>query len=72
MQKYQALYNEILNVDADSEASLYDSSQSSNTLPHRIGYGNYRKVFAQDFCKKIEAEFGKDGKELANMDSKVR
>ena len=72
MQKYQDLYNEILNVDADSEASLYESSQSSNTLPHRIGYGNYRKTFAQDFCKKIESKFGKDGKKLANMDSKVR
>ena len=72
MQKYKDLYNEILNADADSEASLYESSQTSNTLPQRIGYGKYRKMFAQDFCKEIESKFGKDGKKLSDMDSKVR
>ena len=72
LKKYQELYNEILNTSAESEASLYQSSQSSNTLPERIGYGNYRKIFAEGYCKKIEAKFGRDGKKLPDMDSKVR
>ena len=72
LNKYKELYDEILNINAESEASLYQSSQSSNTLPDRIGYGNYRKIFAEVFCKKIEAKFGKDGIKLPSMDSKVR
>ncbi len=71
MEAYRSLYEQILNVNSDSEASLYADSQSANSLPEKIAYGSYRMMFAKDFSKKIEAKFGRAGSKLPAFDSKV-
>ncbi len=71
MEAYRDLYDQILNIDAQSEDSLYQVSQFQNSQPDKVPYGNYRRMFARDFCRKIEAKFGKDGKKLAELDVKV-
>ncbi|XP_071960307.1 DNA-dependent protein kinase catalytic subunit-like [Antedon mediterranea] len=46
--------------------ALFDySSSRGNADPGAAVFGNFRRKFAQDFQKKVIAEFGKDGSKLA-------
>ena len=68
---YREINNRIINVDSESEASLYESSQATGTMPERIGHGKFRRDFAKIYTKKFEADFGRNGSKFRGMTPKV-
>ncbi len=68
---FKDIYPRIFNVDSESEASLYESSQATGTMPERIGQGKFRRDFAKKYAKRIESDFGRNGSKLPSMSLKV-
>ncbi|XP_071796803.1 DNA-dependent protein kinase catalytic subunit-like [Asterias amurensis] len=63
-QACKDIYNHLL--DYRAAPSAHRGSQDAQSSLN-VGFGNYRRRFAQDWQKKFDAAFGKDGSKIVDM-----
>ncbi|XP_072042849.1 DNA-dependent protein kinase catalytic subunit-like [Amphiura filiformis] len=64
---YQEFYTNLLDYRASQSTSRGDTDSQSQS----VAFGNVRRRFAQDYQKKFDAAFGKDGAKIVNMEYKT-
>ncbi|XP_078691376.1 DNA-dependent protein kinase catalytic subunit-like isoform X2 [Branchiostoma floridae x Branchiostoma belcheri] len=70
---YDEMYDSLLDfrsASQDSSMSSLFGSQSSDLESQSVGFGPFRRRFAQQFAKECEKMFGKDGSRILDMKEK--
>eukprot|EP00058_Branchiostoma_floridae_P019566 XP_002605056.1 hypothetical protein BRAFLDRAFT_85202 [Branchiostoma floridae] len=70
---YEEMYNSLLDFRSPSQDSSMSSlfgSQSSDLESQSVGFGPFRRRFAQQFAKECDKMFGKDGGRILDMKEK--
>ncbi|XP_078611933.1 DNA-dependent protein kinase catalytic subunit-like isoform X3 [Branchiostoma floridae x Branchiostoma japonicum] len=70
---YEEMYNSLLDFRSptqDSSMSSLFGSQSSDLESQSVGFGPFRRRFAQQFAKECDKMFGKDGGRILDMKEK--